>query len=120
MRVELVKTFTFEAAHHLPHVPDGHKCRRLHGHSFKIEIHVEGEIDPAKGWLIDYADIKDAFQPLHARLDHYYLNEVEGLDNPTSEVLAHWIWVRLKPRLPLLSMVVVHETCSSRCAYRGA
>jgi len=120
MRVELIKAFTFEAAHLLPNVPVGHKCRRLHGHSYRIEIKVEGEIDPESGWLIDYADLKTAFEPLWKQLDHYYLNEIEGLENPTSEMLAVWIWTRLKPVLPLLSEVEVHETCTSRCTYRGA
>ena len=120
MRVELRKTFQFEAAHLLPQLPPTHKCRRLHGHSFKVEVAVEGECDPTLGWLIDYADISEAFKPILKQLDHYYLNEVPGLDNPTSENVAAWIWARLKPRLPLLSEVVVAETCQSRCTYRGA
>ena len=120
MRVELRKTFQFEAAHLLPHLPQTHKCRRLHGHSFKIEIVVAGDCDPKLGWLIDYADISDAFKPLLAQLDHYYLNEIPGLDNPTSENISAWIWERLKPALPLLTEVVVAETCQSRCVYRGS
>lgn len=117
--MDLFKAFTLEAAHRLPHVPPGHKCARLHGHSFRVEIHVEGEVDPHTGWVMDFADIKRAFQPLFDRLDHHCLNDVEGLENPTSEVLATWIWDRLKPTLPLLSEVVVHETCTSGCRYRG-
>lgn len=119
MFVRLVKDFHFEAAHRLPRVPDGHKCARLHGHSFHVEIEVAGDIDPDLGWLIDYADIKDAFAPLHDQLDHRYLNDVEGLENPTSEVLAAWIYDRLKERLAPLSRVTVHETCTSRCVYEG-
>lgn len=119
MFVELIKEFRFEAAHSLPRTPEGHKCRRLHGHSYRVEVKVAGELDPDSGWLIDYADIKAAFEPLWRRLDHYYLNEIEGLENPTSEILAIWIWERLKPTLPQLSEVVVHETCTARCAYRG-
>jgi 6-pyruvoyltetrahydropterin/6-carboxytetrahydropterin synthase len=119
MKAELVKDFTFEAAHALPHAPKAHKCARLHGHSFKIEVRVEGEVDPAKGWLIDYGDIAKAFEPLYAQLDHYYLNEIPGLENPTSEQLARWIWERLKPALPELSAIVVQETCTARCIYRG-
>lgn len=117
--VELVKDFRFEAAHRLPRVPEGHKCGRLHGHSFRIEVVVRGQIDRDSGWLIDYAAIAQAFAPLRERLDHHYLNEVEGLENPTSENLAVWIWERLAPRLPGLHRVVVHETCTSRCAYEG-
>ena len=119
MRMELRKTFQFEAAHLLPHLPKAHKCRRLHGHSFVVEIVIEGECDPKLGWLMDYADISAAFKPILDRLDHYYLNEIPGLENPTSENLAGWIWKRLHPKLPLLKEIVVAETCMSRCVYRG-
>lgn len=119
MKMDLRRTFQFEAAHLLPHLPETHKCRRLHGHSFQVEIVVTGEVDPKFGWVMDYADVKAAFKPLWDRLDHYYLNEVKGLENPTSENLAIWIWDELKPRLPLLSEVVVAETCTARCVYRG-
>ena len=119
MRMELRKTFPFEAAHLLPHLPKAHKCRRLHGHSFVVEIVIEGECDPKLGWLMDYADISAAFKPILDRLDHYYLNEISGLENPTSENLAAWIWKRLHPKLPLLKEIVVAETCMSRCVYRG-
>jgi len=119
MRVELRKTFQFEAAHLLPHLPTSHKCRRLHGHSFVVEVVVEGECDPKLGWLMDYADISAAFKPIHEQLDHYYLNEIPGLENPTSENVAAWIWERLKPKLPLLKEIVVAETCMSRCVYSG-
>jgi len=117
--VRLVKCFTFEAAHLLPRAPAEHKCQRLHGHSFKVELTVEGTIDERTGWLIDYGDIADAFAPLLKQLDHYYLNEVQGLENPTSENIARWIWQRVKPALPLLSCVTVFETCTARCEYRG-
>jgi 6-pyruvoyltetrahydropterin/6-carboxytetrahydropterin synthase len=114
------KVFQIEAAHRLPNVPPGHKCARLHGHSFRIEVHVDGALDPRLGWVMDFADIKAAFQPLFERLDHHYLNEIEGLENPTSERLAVWIWDHLKPRLPQLARIVVHETCTSGCTYHGA
>lgn len=117
--MDLYKEFRFEAAHHLPNVPVGHKCGRLHGHSFRVEIHVDGPVDPHTGWVIDFADIKAAFKPILNRLDHFYLNEIEGLENPTSENIAIWIWRKLKPDLPLLSEVVVSETCTCGCAYRG-
>ena len=119
MHIELRKTFQFEAAHRLPRLPRTHKCRRLHGHSFTVEIVVAGEGDPQLGWLMDYADISAAFKPIWQRLDHYYLNEIRGLENPTSENVAAWIWKRLKPRLPLLTEIVVAETCQSQCVYRG-
>ena len=120
MRVSLAKSFTFEAAHWLPTFPEGHKCRRMHGHSFRVDVVVEGDVDPAKGYLIDYGEISAAVEPLRKRLDHYLLNEIEGLEIPTSEVLAKWIFERLKSQLPLLSEVIVHETCTSRCHYRGS
>ena len=117
--VEIFKAFTVEAAHRLPHVPSGHKCARLHGHSFRIELRVRGVLDPVLGWVQDFAEVKAAFQPLYDQLDHHYLNEVPGLENPTSEQLAIWIWDRLQAVLPRLSAVVVHETCTSGCRYRG-
>lgn len=119
MRVRLSKTFRFEAAHDLPTFPEGHKCRRLHGHSFRFEVVVEGEVEPAKGYLVDYGEIKRVVEPLVKRLDHYYLNEIEGLENPTAEVLAKWIYDRLKGELVLLEKIVVHETCTSSCEYSG-
>ncbi len=117
--MEIFKHFRFEAAHRLPHVPAGHKCARLHGHSFVVEIHVRGAVGERSGWVIDFADIAEAWQPLHAVLDHYYLNEVEGLENPTSEHIARWIWRRIRPALPGLARVVVRETCTSGCTYVG-
>jgi 6-pyruvoyltetrahydropterin/6-carboxytetrahydropterin synthase len=117
--MELRKIFQFEAAHLLPNLPQSHKCRRLHGHSFIVEIVIDGPCDENLGWVMDYADIKAAFKPLWEKLDHYYLNEVPGLENPTSENIAIWIWKQLKPKLPLLTEVVVAETCTARCVYRG-
>jgi len=117
--MEIYKRFQVEAAHRLPNVPEGHKCARLHGHSFRIEVTVSGAVTEPEGWVIDFADVGAAFQPLLAALDHRYLNEVEGLANPTSENLARWIWERLSPRLPGLSAVRVAETCTSGCIYRG-
>jgi 6-pyruvoyltetrahydropterin/6-carboxytetrahydropterin synthase len=117
--MEISKTFHIEAAHRLPNVPAGHKCARLHGHSFIVELHVRGPLDPQLGWVMDFADIKVAFAPVFERLDHHYLNEVPGLENPTSENLARWIWAELKPRLPLLARIVVRETCTSACSYDG-
>lgn len=117
--MELRKTFQFEAAHHLPQLPEDHKCRRLHGHSFQVDVVVDGPCDPQLGWVMDYAEISQAFKPLWEQLDHHYLNEIEGLENPTSEHVALWIWDRLRATLPLLKEVVVAETCTARCVYRG-
>lgn len=119
MKVRLVKSFHFEAAHDLPTFPEGHKCRRLHGHSFHFDVVVEGKVDPAKGYLMDYGDIKKAAEPLVKRLDHYYLNDIDGLENATSENLAKWIFDRLRPSLPLLTAIIVRETCTSECEYKG-
>ena len=119
MRVRLTRDFTFEAAHLLPKAPEGHKCRRLHGHSFRVEISVEGDVDPATGWFLDYGEITRLVEPLRKQLDHYYLNEVKGLENATSENLAGWIWERLQPSLPSLRKITVHETCEARCEYEG-
>lgn len=109
----------FEAAHRLPGVPPEHKCARLHGHSYQIRVCVAGEVDSHSGMVMDFAEVKRAVEPLRAQLDHYYLNDIEGLQNPTSENLVLWIWERLKPRLPALSEIVVRETCTSGCRYRG-
>lgn len=117
--MEIFKEFVFEAAHRLPNVPPGHKCARLHGHSWRGVIYVRGDIDPHSGWIMDFADIKSRFEPLYQQLDHNYLNDIEGLENPTSEVLARWIWTRLKPALPQLARVIVHETCTSGAVYEG-
>ncbi len=115
--MEIFKEFVFEAAHRLPRVPEGHKCGRLHGHSFRAQIFVRGPMADDTGWVVDFADIKKAFQPFYDQLDHHYLNEIEGLDNPTSEVLARWIYRRLDPLLPGLSKVVLHETCTAGAVY---
>jgi 6-pyruvoyltetrahydropterin/6-carboxytetrahydropterin synthase len=117
--VQIFKEFQIEAAHLLPNVPEDHKCRRLHGHSFRIEIHVAGRVKKDLGWVMDFADISRTFQPLYDALDHRFLNEIEGLENPTSENLARWIWQRLKPELPELDKIVIKETCTSGCIYCG-
>ena len=116
--MEIWKEFSFDAAHLLPNVPEGHKCRRLHGHSWQCEIHVSGEVGQESGWVCDFEDLQDAFQPLYEQVDHHYLNEVDGLENPTSENLAKWIWQRLKPELVGLSKIVVQETCNAGGIYR--
>ena len=117
--MEIFKEFSIESAHWLPKVPAGHKCGRMHGHSFRIAIHVRGPLDPHLGWVLDFADIKAAFKAIEDEIDHRCLNEVPGLENPTSENLARWLWKRLLPALPSLSRVVVRETCTSGCIYTG-
>lgn len=120
MRVELAKTYTFEAAHHLPHVPPDHKCHRLHGHSYRVEVVVAGEVDAALGWLQDFGDITAVVEPLLKReLDHRTLNDLPGLENATCENLCAWLWRRLSPLLPRLTAITVHETPNSRCTFRG-
>ena len=117
--MDIYKEFHFEAAHRLPNVPDGHKCARLHGHSFHVRLTVSGEATEPSGWVMDFADIKSHFQGVHDQLDHHYLNEIAGLENPTSENIARWIWQKLKPLIPQLSAVEIRETCTSGCIYRG-
>jgi len=117
--MEVFKQFHFEAAHRLPNVPPEHKCARLHGHSFRVEIHISGPADEPSGWVIDFGEITKAFKPLEERLDHYYLNDIEGLENPTSENLARWIWRHLQKTLPQLCKIVVQETCNAGCIYTG-
>lgn len=119
MSTTIVCEMRFEAAHRLPRVPPGHKCFRLHGHSFRAEIHVTAPLHPELGWVQDFAEVREAFEPLRQQLDHNYLNDLPGLENPTSEVVAGWIWERLRPTLPGLSAIVVHENCSARCIYTG-
>ena len=119
MIARLIKDFTFEAAQTLPNAPEGHKCRLMHGHSFKVEIAVEGEVDPAIGWVYDHAKISRAMNPLLEKLDHSYLNEVEGLENPTIENMAAWFWRKLAPDCPGLCEIVLHETPTARCVFRG-
>ena len=117
--MDIFKTFTLECAHRLPNVVPGHKCARMHGHSFRVEVHVRGSVDAHSGWVMDFADVGAAFAPLHERLDHRCLNDVLGLENPTSENLARWIWRELRPSLSGLQRIVVHETCTSGCSYDG-
>lgn len=117
--MEIYKEFVFDSAHSLPFVPEGHKCKNLHGHTFFLKIFVKGPIDTRIGWVIDFADIKKVCKPIIDTLDHKYLNEIEGLENPTSEVLAIWLWRKIKPQLPLLSKIEIMETPTSAAIYCG-
>ena len=120
MNVELTKEYRFEAAHSLPRVPPGHKCSRIHGHSYKVELAVEGPVDPATGWLIDFGVIDDAWADLHARFDHHNLNEVPGLENSTCENIAVYVFRAVRKTVPQLSAVTIWETGDSKCSYRGS
>ena len=113
--MQVFKEYRFESAHWLPGVPDGHPCGRMHGHSYRLVVKVDGPLDPTTGWVVDFATIDAAFLPLHARLDHHLLNEIEGLHNPTCELLAHWILQRLQPALPNLSELTLWETADAGC-----
>ena len=119
MQVSLTKSFSFESAHWLPTFPEGHKCRRLHGHSFCVDVEVAGPVPEEKGYLVDYGQISQAIAPLQEQLDHRLLNDIQGLENPTAEMLARWIFVRLKPALPILVAVQVRETCTTAARYSG-
>jgi len=110
VRVRISATYSFEAAHWLPHVPDGHKCKRLHGHNYRIDVSIDGPLD-ARGFVADYAELDAAVQPIIDGLDHRCLNEIAGLENPTSEVIALWLRDRIKEKLPTYSPVIrVWET----------
>lgn len=119
MKTRISRSFTFESAHFLPFVPEGHKCKRLHGHSFKCTVEIEGEVNPQLGWVMDFGELKSFLLPLKKQLDHYLLNDIKGLENPTSENLVRWIWEKLSPQLPLLFSVSIEETCQTRCTYFG-
>ncbi|ACB95798.1 6-carboxytetrahydropterin synthase QueD [Beijerinckia indica] len=117
--MKITQAFHFEAAHRLPKVPEGHRCANLHGHSYRVELYLEGPVDPDTGFVIDFFDIEAVFGPLLHRLDHHYLNEIEGLENPTAELIAVWIWDRVKPSLPQLVKVIVYETPDCWAEYEG-
>lgn len=124
MPVIITKKFRFESAHHLPGFPEGHKCRRLHGHSFRLEVSVAGQVDPVSGVVMDFGIVKSRVKPFVDLLDHRYLNEIgldqqdELLQNPTSENLCKWFWDKLHPLIPGLHSITIHETCTSQCVIR--
>jgi 6-pyruvoyltetrahydropterin/6-carboxytetrahydropterin synthase len=119
MFVTLVKSFEFDAAHHLPCFPEGHKCRNLHGHTYRVDLVIEGDMPDDQHYLVDFGDIKAVAEPVRAMLDHTCLNDIEGMKTPTAERICEWIHDRIKPHLPLLTMVRVYETPTSYCEYRG-
>lgn len=117
MKFELKQHFQIESARFLPHLPKEHPCSRMHGHSFKIILTLVGDVDPKIGWVIDYNDIQAAMKPFLEKIDHRVLNEVEGLENPTSELLAVWIYERARKVLPQLTRVTIAETPLTECSY---
>lgn len=117
--MEIFRRFTFDGAHTLTGLPEGHKCKNLHGHRFTVTVYLEGEVDPGTGWVRDYGDIKGICAPIIDTLDHSFLNDIPDLGSPTSENLAVWLWKRIKPLLPELSMIEVGETPNTGCRYRG-
>ena len=119
MRTRITRRFDFHAAHSLSTFPEGHKCRRMHGHTFVAEVTLEGEVDPERGYLMDFGELKRHLAPLEADLDHANLNELPGLQHPTTELLAKYIYDRLKPSLPLLRSVRLHETAQNSAEYGG-
>lgn len=117
--MEIFNAYYIESARRLPKLPPDHPCSRVHGHSFKVEIYVSGPMDAEMDWLVDFAELDAAFSPIRAQLDHHYLNDIPGLENPTTERMAQWIWRKLKPLLPGLSQIIIRETHQSGCVYRG-
>lgn len=117
--MQIFKEFTFDSAHFLPNVPAGHKCRNMHGHTYRLVVYIEGQLDPDLGWVMDFADLKKGIEPLIKQLDHHLLNEIQGLDNPTCERLAVWIWDHIKVKVPRLHKIELHETPTSGVVYMG-
>ncbi len=119
MHVRLVKSFSFDAAHHLPCFPEGHKCRAMHGHTYTVDVVLEGALAEGEHYLIDFADVKAAIEPVRKRIDHQCLNDVPGLEVPTVERIAAWLWEELAAALPMIAEIIVHESPTARCEYRG-
>ena len=117
--IQAYKEFRFEAAHFLPHVPAGHKCGKMHGHSYKVTLFIEGEVGNHTGWVMEFDEVKKAFHPILQMLDHAMLNDIPGLENPTVENLAIWIWNNLFLQLPQLVKIAIAETATSGCIYEG-
>ncbi len=117
--MKITQAFSFEAAHFLPNVAPTHRCRGMHGHSYRVELKLEGPVDPKTGFVVDFFTIEKAVEPLRAELDHHCLNEIVGLENPTAENIAVWIFQRIKKALPQLASVIVHETKDCYAEYEG-
>jgi 6-pyruvoyltetrahydropterin/6-carboxytetrahydropterin synthase len=117
--MQIFKQFTFDSAHFLPYVPDGHKCKEIHGHTYMLTVYIEGELHWQLGWVMDFADIKKIIEPVINCIDHKFLNKIEGLENPTCEIIAQWIWNNLKPQIPALIKIELNETPTSGVVYTG-
>ena len=115
----IYKHFSFDSAHQLPNVPEGHKCKNLHGHTYHLTVFLEGHLDEKLGWVMDFSELKEVMKPVLKKMDHHYLNDLPGLENPTSEVLVRWIWQQIQPQLPLLTRLELRETPSSGVIYEG-
>ena len=117
--MEIYKEFSFDSAHYLPNVPEWHKCRNMHGHTYKLKVYIKGKPDPQFGWIMDFKELKDKVGPVIDQLDHQLINEVKGLENPTAENITIWIWQQIKPLLPQLSKIELHETPTTGVIYAG-
>ena len=117
--MQIFKDFTFDSAHSLPNVPDDHKCKAIHGHTYRLKVSLEGDLDPDLGWVMDFTDLKNIVKPVIDQIDHKYMNDLEGLENPTCEAIAIWLWNRIKPNLPLLIRIELNETPTSGTVYCG-
>ena len=118
-RMEIYKEFSFDSAHFLPHVPDGHKCRNMHGHTYRLRVYIKGAIDPHLGWIMDFKELKDALSGVIDQLDHKLINDIPGLQNPTAENITVWIWKQIQPLLPQLSKIELYETPTTGVIYSG-
>jgi 6-pyruvoyltetrahydropterin/6-carboxytetrahydropterin synthase len=117
--MEIFKQFTFDSAHFLPNVPPEHKCRNMHGHTYRLVVYIEGKTDKNLGWVMDFSDVKHVIDPIVDMVDHHVLNDLPGLENPTCENIAIWLWDQIKPQLPALSKIELHETPTSGVVYQG-
>jgi len=117
--MEIYKEFSFDSAHFLPYVPDGHKCKNMHGHTYRLRVFIEGQPDPRLGWVMDFKELKDVVSIVIDQLDHKLINDIDGLDNPTAENITIWIWQQIKPLLPLLSRIELYETPTTGVIYKG-
>jgi 6-pyruvoyltetrahydropterin/6-carboxytetrahydropterin synthase len=115
----IYKKFSFDSAHFLPNVTDGHKCKEIHGHTYKLTVFLEGDLVDDLDWVVDFAEVKRAIKPIIDSIDHKLLNDIEGLENPTCEKIAVWLWDKIKPQLPQLSRIELNETLTSGCIYGG-